>query len=163
MITETSQPISCFISTKSEILSDNVAPRTRAPRTRPHTALTFTTRHASQRHCAVRLVHGQAAGAARPTASHGCPTGRVPAAARRFISADAVRVVQVDATPVAGVTEWLQVAAYAGSRGLRLAPHAGDMMRVTVSVPVCWLVAGGRVGACCQGFGAAAAAACRRG
>ncbi len=47
-----------------------------------------------------------------------------------FISADALRVVQVDATRVAGVTEWLQVAAYAGNRGLRLAPHAGDMMQV---------------------------------
>ena len=47
-----------------------------------------------------------------------------------FIAADALRVVQVDATRVAGVTEWLQVAAYAGSRGLRLAPHAGDMMQV---------------------------------
>jgi L-alanine-DL-glutamate epimerase-like enolase superfamily enzyme len=47
-----------------------------------------------------------------------------------FISADALRVVQVDATRVGGVTEWLQVAAYASSRGLRLAPHAGDMMQV---------------------------------
>jgi L-alanine-DL-glutamate epimerase-like enolase superfamily enzyme len=47
-----------------------------------------------------------------------------------FISADALRVVQVDATRVGGVTEWLQVAAYAGARGLRLAPHAGDMMQV---------------------------------
>ncbi len=47
-----------------------------------------------------------------------------------FISADALRVVQVDATRVGGVTEWLQVAAYAGGRGLRLAPHAGDMMQV---------------------------------
>lgn len=47
-----------------------------------------------------------------------------------FISADALRVVQADATRVGGVTEWLQVAAYAGSSGLRLAPHAGDMMQV---------------------------------
>jgi len=47
-----------------------------------------------------------------------------------FISADALRVVQVDATRVAGVTEWLQVAAYASGRGLRVAPHAGDMMQV---------------------------------
>jgi L-alanine-DL-glutamate epimerase-like enolase superfamily enzyme len=28
------------------------------------------------------------------------------------------------------VTEWLQVAAHAASRGLRIAPHAGDMMQV---------------------------------
>jgi L-alanine-DL-glutamate epimerase-like enolase superfamily enzyme len=47
-----------------------------------------------------------------------------------FISADALRVVQVDATRVAGVTEWLQVAAHASGRGLRVAPHAGDMMQV---------------------------------
>lgn len=47
-----------------------------------------------------------------------------------FIAADALRVVQVDATRVGGVTEWLQVAAHASSRGLRLAPHAGDMMQV---------------------------------
>jgi L-alanine-DL-glutamate epimerase-like enolase superfamily enzyme len=47
-----------------------------------------------------------------------------------FISADALRVIQVDATRVGGVTEWLQVAAHAASRGLRIAPHAGDMMQV---------------------------------
>jgi L-alanine-DL-glutamate epimerase-like enolase superfamily enzyme len=46
------------------------------------------------------------------------------------IAADALRVVQVDATRVGGVTEWLQVAAHASGRGLRLAPHAGDMMQV---------------------------------
>ena len=28
------------------------------------------------------------------------------------------------------MTEWLQVAAHAASRGLRVAPHAGDMMQV---------------------------------
>jgi L-alanine-DL-glutamate epimerase-like enolase superfamily enzyme len=47
-----------------------------------------------------------------------------------FIAADALRVIQVDATRVGGVTEWLQVAAHASGRGLRLAPHAGDMMQV---------------------------------
>jgi L-alanine-DL-glutamate epimerase-like enolase superfamily enzyme len=47
-----------------------------------------------------------------------------------FISADAFRVVQVDATRVGGVTEWLQVAAHASAKGLRVAPHAGDMMQV---------------------------------
>jgi len=46
-----------------------------------------------------------------------------------FISADAIRVVQVDATRVGGVTE-LQVAAHAAGRGLRVVPHAGDMMQV---------------------------------
>ena len=47
-----------------------------------------------------------------------------------FISADAIRVVQVDATRVGGITEWLQVAGHAASRGLRVVPHAGDMMQV---------------------------------
>jgi L-alanine-DL-glutamate epimerase-like enolase superfamily enzyme len=47
-----------------------------------------------------------------------------------FIAADALRVIQVDATRVGGVTEWLQVAGHAASRGLRVAPHAGDMMQV---------------------------------
>ncbi|MCX5562584.1 mandelate racemase/muconate lactonizing enzyme family protein [Streptomyces sp. NBC_00038] len=47
-----------------------------------------------------------------------------------FMAADAIRVVQVDVTRVGGVTEWLQIAGHAASRGLRLAPHAGDMMQV---------------------------------
>jgi L-alanine-DL-glutamate epimerase-like enolase superfamily enzyme len=47
-----------------------------------------------------------------------------------FIAADAFRVVQADATRVGGVTEWLQVAAHAAARGLRVAPHAGDMMQL---------------------------------
>lgn len=47
-----------------------------------------------------------------------------------FIAHDAIRVVQVDVTRVGGVTEWLQVAALASGRGLRVAPHAGDMMQV---------------------------------
>ncbi len=48
----------------------------------------------------------------------------------QFIRAGAVRVVQVDVTRVAGVTEWLQVAAEAGAHGLWVVPHAGDMMQV---------------------------------
>ncbi|HEX4790030.1 MAG TPA: enolase C-terminal domain-like protein, partial [Actinospica sp.] len=47
-----------------------------------------------------------------------------------FIAADAFRVVQVDVTRVGGVTEWRQVADHAAARGLRIAPHAGDMMQV---------------------------------
>ncbi|MCO6003495.1 mandelate racemase/muconate lactonizing enzyme family protein [Actinoallomurus purpureus] len=47
-----------------------------------------------------------------------------------FIAADAIRVVQVDVTRVGGVTEWLQVAHHAAAHGLRIAPHAGDMMQV---------------------------------
>jgi hypothetical protein len=45
MITETSQPISCGISTKSEILNDRAAPGARAPRASQRTALTVTTHH----------------------------------------------------------------------------------------------------------------------
>jgi len=47
-----------------------------------------------------------------------------------FIEADALRVVQVDVTRVGGVTEWMQVAHHAAANGLRLVPHAGDMMQV---------------------------------
>ncbi|MEU8301284.1 mandelate racemase/muconate lactonizing enzyme family protein [Micromonospora sp. NPDC048909] len=47
-----------------------------------------------------------------------------------FIAADALRVVQVDVTRVGGVTEWMQVARHAAANGLRVVPHAGDMMQV---------------------------------
>lgn len=47
-----------------------------------------------------------------------------------FIRAGAVRVVQPDVTRLAGVTEWLQVAAQAHAAGLWVVPHAGDMMQV---------------------------------
>jgi L-alanine-DL-glutamate epimerase-like enolase superfamily enzyme len=47
-----------------------------------------------------------------------------------FIAQDAIRVVQVDVTRVGGITEWLQVANHATARGLRVVPHAGDMMQV---------------------------------
>ncbi|MFD3562935.1 mandelate racemase/muconate lactonizing enzyme family protein [Streptomyces sp. NPDC058686] len=47
-----------------------------------------------------------------------------------FMAHDALRVVQPDATRLGGVTEWLQVARTADARGLRVAPHAGDMMQL---------------------------------
>ncbi|GAA2624526.1 enolase C-terminal domain-like protein [Paractinoplanes durhamensis] len=47
-----------------------------------------------------------------------------------FIAADALRVIQVDVTRVGGVTEWLQTAQHAAANGLRVVPHAGDMMQV---------------------------------
>jgi L-alanine-DL-glutamate epimerase-like enolase superfamily enzyme len=47
-----------------------------------------------------------------------------------FIAADALRVVQVDVTRVGGVTEWLQIAHHATANGLRVVPHAGDMMQI---------------------------------
>jgi L-alanine-DL-glutamate epimerase-like enolase superfamily enzyme len=47
-----------------------------------------------------------------------------------FLAADAIRVVQADVTRVGGVTEFLQIAGHTAALGLRLAPHAGDMMQV---------------------------------
>ncbi|MBO0801567.1 MAG: mandelate racemase/muconate lactonizing enzyme family protein [Nocardiopsaceae bacterium] len=47
-----------------------------------------------------------------------------------FVRADAVDVVQVDVTRVAGVTEWLRIAHLAQANGLWVVPHAGDMMQV---------------------------------
>ena len=47
-----------------------------------------------------------------------------------FLAADALRVIQVDVTRVGGVTEWMQVAQRAAAGGLRVVPHAGDMMQV---------------------------------
>lgn len=48
----------------------------------------------------------------------------------QFMGARAIGVVQVDVTRVAGITEWLQVAAEAAAHGLWVVPHAGDMMQV---------------------------------
>jgi L-alanine-DL-glutamate epimerase-like enolase superfamily enzyme len=47
-----------------------------------------------------------------------------------FIQNDAVDIVQVDVTRVAGITEWLRIAHLAQGHGLRVIPHAGDMMQV---------------------------------
>jgi L-alanine-DL-glutamate epimerase-like enolase superfamily enzyme len=47
-----------------------------------------------------------------------------------FLAADALRVVQPDVTRLGGVTEWLQVANHAAGYGVRVVPHAGDMMQV---------------------------------
>ncbi|MGC2176240.1 MAG: mandelate racemase/muconate lactonizing enzyme family protein [Acidimicrobiales bacterium] len=47
-----------------------------------------------------------------------------------FLQADAVDIVQVDVTRVAGITEWLRVAHAAISRSRQVIPHAGDMMQV---------------------------------
>lgn len=47
-----------------------------------------------------------------------------------FLEADAVDVVQVDVTRVAGVTEWLRVAHHAQAASRWVVPHAGDMMQV---------------------------------
>lgn len=47
-----------------------------------------------------------------------------------FLKADAVDVVQVDVTRVAGVSEWLRVAHLAQGHGRWVCPHAGDMCQI---------------------------------
>jgi L-alanine-DL-glutamate epimerase-like enolase superfamily enzyme len=49
---------------------------------------------------------------------------------RAFLDSNAVDIVQVDVTRVAGVTEWLRIATSAQERGKWVVPHAGDMMQV---------------------------------
>lgn len=63
---------------------------------------------------------------------------------RDYIEASAVNVVQVDVTRVGGVTPFLEVAALSQVYGLRLCPHAGDMMQVhqhlVRAIPNYWLL-----------------------
>lgn len=47
-----------------------------------------------------------------------------------FLEADAVDIVQVDVTRVAGITEWLRIAHLAAGLGRWVVPHAGDMMQL---------------------------------
>lgn len=47
-----------------------------------------------------------------------------------FIAMDAVDIVQVDVTRVAGITEWLRVAHHAQENSRWVVPHAGDMCQV---------------------------------
>jgi L-alanine-DL-glutamate epimerase-like enolase superfamily enzyme len=47
-----------------------------------------------------------------------------------FLAAQAVDIVQVDVTRVAGVSEWLRVAAAAQAASLPVMPHAGDLMQL---------------------------------
>lgn len=47
-----------------------------------------------------------------------------------FLGAEAVDIVQVDVTRVAGITEWLRVAHLAAGLGRWVVPHAGDMMQI---------------------------------
>jgi L-alanine-DL-glutamate epimerase-like enolase superfamily enzyme len=49
---------------------------------------------------------------------------------RDFIASAAVDVIQVDVCRVGGITPWLEVAALANVNGLRVCPHAGDLMQV---------------------------------
>jgi len=47
-----------------------------------------------------------------------------------FIAFDAVDIVQVDVTRVAGITEWLRVAQAAQQQSRWVVPHAGDMCQI---------------------------------
>ena len=47
-----------------------------------------------------------------------------------FFDANAVDIVQVDVTRVAGITEWLRIANAAQAKGKWVFPHAGDMMQI---------------------------------
>ena len=49
---------------------------------------------------------------------------------RDFVAARAVDIVQVDVCRIGGITPWLEVAALAHTYGLRVCPHAGDLMQV---------------------------------
>lgn len=63
---------------------------------------------------------------------------------RDYIGAAAVDVVQVDVCRIGGVTPWLEVAALANAAGLRVCPHAGDLMQVhqhlVKAIPNHWLL-----------------------
>lgn len=49
---------------------------------------------------------------------------------REYIVNRAVDVIQVDVCRVGGITPWLEVAAMANAHGIRVCPHAGDLMQV---------------------------------
>jgi L-fuconate dehydratase len=49
---------------------------------------------------------------------------------KNFMQAEAVRVVQVDCTRVAGISEFLTVSLLARKFGLRVVPHVGDMGQI---------------------------------
>ncbi len=49
---------------------------------------------------------------------------------RDYLASGAVDVVQVDVCRIGGITPWLEVAAMANAHGVRVCPHAGDLMQV---------------------------------
>jgi L-fuconate dehydratase len=49
---------------------------------------------------------------------------------KNFMQADAVQIVQVDCTRVAGISEFLTVSLLARKLGLRVVPHVGDMGQI---------------------------------
>jgi L-alanine-DL-glutamate epimerase-like enolase superfamily enzyme len=63
---------------------------------------------------------------------------------RDYIEAGAVNVVQVDVCRIGGITPWMEVAALANIYGLRVCPHAGDLMQVhqhlVRAIPNSWML-----------------------
>ena len=63
---------------------------------------------------------------------------------QQFVEQKAVDVIQVDVCRVGGITPWLEVAAIANAAGLRVCPHAGDLMQVhqhlVRAIPNSWLL-----------------------
>jgi L-alanine-DL-glutamate epimerase-like enolase superfamily enzyme len=63
---------------------------------------------------------------------------------RDFLEANAISYVQADCTRLAGVTEWLEVAAIASAYNVPVVPHHADMMRVHqhlgVASPACPMI-----------------------
>ncbi|GAH00633.1 unnamed protein product, partial [marine sediment metagenome] len=63
---------------------------------------------------------------------------------RDFIESGAVDVIQVDVCRIGGITPWLEVAAMANDAGIRVCPHAGDLMQVhqhlVKTIPNNWLL-----------------------
>ena len=63
---------------------------------------------------------------------------------RDFLEANAISYVQADVTRLAGVTEWLEVAALASAFNVPVVPHHADMMRIHqhlgVATPGCPMI-----------------------
>jgi L-fuconate dehydratase len=49
---------------------------------------------------------------------------------KNFMQAEAVQIVQVDCTRVAGISEFLAVSLLARKFGLKVVPHVGDMGQI---------------------------------
>ncbi len=61
-----------------------------------------------------------------------------------YLSRDGADIIQVDVCRIGGVTPWLEVAAMANAYGVRVCPHAGDLMQVhqhlVKTIPNRWLL-----------------------
>jgi L-alanine-DL-glutamate epimerase-like enolase superfamily enzyme len=63
---------------------------------------------------------------------------------RDYLVQRAVDVIQVDVCRVGGITPWMEVAAMANAHGIRVCPHAGDIMQIhqhlVRAIPNHWLL-----------------------